>query len=154
MWRIKESLSCPIDHFPMSRRDVTQSVTLTLAWGPKYVAQRNILIGNPMTLTSDFFSLEQLWNVKPKGLHFNIAPPFWVKPPPEERKQSFKTQKLNEPIRGGQEVPHPLTLTHQSVANKTSLVKELTNPLKLPLSPLYSIKIDRRRHSGLCSHGH
>ena len=87
-----------------------------------------------------------LWNVKPKRLHFRIAPPFWVKPPPEERK------KLNEPIRGEQESPHrPLTLTHQSVANKTSLVEELTNPLKrpFPLHLLYSIKKIRCFHSGL-----
>ena len=63
-----------------------------------------------------------------------------MKPPPEERKQNFKTKKLNEPIRGGQEAPHPLTLTHQSVANKTSLVKELTNPLKLPVFPTIRYK--------------
>ena len=87
-----------------------------------------------------------MWNVKPKRLHFRIAPPFWVKPPPGERK------KLNEPIRGGQESPSPpITLTHQSVANKTFLVEELTNPLKLPFPRplLYSIKKIRRFHSGL-----
>ena len=63
-----------------------------------------------------------------------------MKPPPEERKQNFKTKKLNEPIRGRQEVPHPRTLTHQSVPNKTSLVKELTNPLKLPVFPTIPYK--------------
>ena len=74
----------------------------------------------------------ELWNVKPKRLHFRIAPPFWVKPPPDERKRNVKRKKLNEPIRGGQERPSPLTLTHQSAANKMPLVEELTNPLQLP----------------------
>ena len=54
----------------------------------------------------------------------------WTYPKKEKRQRNS-----NESIRRGQEVPHPLTLTHQSVANKTSLVKELTNPLKLPAFP-------------------
>ena len=70
---------------------------------------------------------------------------FWLttvkrETPPKERKQNFKTKKLKEPIRGGQEVPHPLTLTRQSVANKTSLVTESTNPLKLTMFPTIHYK--------------
>ena len=79
-----------------------------------------------------------------------------MKPPPEERKHSttilsktpsggektkFKTKELNEPIRENRKSLTPfLYLTHQSVANKTSLVKELTHPLKLPVFPTIRYK--------------
>ena len=79
-----------------------------------------------------------------------------MKPPSEERKHSttilsktpsggektkFKTKELNEPIRENRKSLTPLLyLTHQSVANKTSLVKELTNPLKLPVFPTIRYK--------------
>ena len=75
-----------------------------------------------------------LWNVKSKNqttpFQDNTAILSWTYPKKEKRQRNS-----NESIRRGQEVPHPLTLIHQSVAKKTSLVKELTNPLKLPAFP-------------------
>ena len=74
------------------------------------------------------------------------------KTPSRGEKTKFKekeTQRANQG-RTGKSLT-PLTLTHQSVANTTPLVEELTNPLKLPfpLPLLYSIKMICRFHRGL-----
>ena len=78
-----------------------------------------------------------------------------VKPPPEERKHSTTIlskspfpRRENKALRqrnstsqsGEDRKSLTLTLTHQSVANKTSLVKKLTNPLKLPVFPTIRYK--------------
>ena len=61
---------------------------------------------------------------------------------PLPRRENKTLRQRNSTSQSGEDRKSltPLTLTDQSVANKTSLVKELTNPLKLPIFPTIGYK--------------